>query len=397
MIQNGLTAQTTGFQRIQIHGGPFERGLQHGRQLREGVHQLRDVFYREVVDFHGKPLGALLRSVMVPFLLAMHRHIPRPLRQEMRGIAAGANIPYWDVLIFNCFDDLLHGLWLLPPILARVPFVGNHFACSSFVLTSGSTAHGELLHGRNLDYEVVNGYLASDGAVTRALKKHLVVLECEPDDGEPFLSVVWPSFVGAVTGINRAGLSLACLTSTVNGETPNGLPLPMLYRQVLQHARDLEGAEQLIRNTRRTIGNNLLVASAAEDDARVFEISPHGVATRRPLDGRISTTNHFLHDEMTPHQEGWVFPSSVDRHARLQVLCASSQHGPPEAGALLLDTFSLAANSDPWSCLQNPGTIYSTVAEPATGRIWLRVNDRPDRDFVEIAASWASQPATVNG
>ena len=232
MTQHGQIVSSTGFQRVQIHGNPFERGLQHGRQLRAGVRELRDVFYREVVDFHGKPLGALLRSVMVPFLLTMHRHIPRALRQEMRGVAIGANVPYWDVLIFNCFDDLLHGLWLLPPILARVPFVGNRFACSSFALTSNSTAHGELLHGRNLDYEVVNGYLASDGAVTRALKEHLVVIECDPDDGEPFTSVAWPGFVGVVTGINRAGLSLACLTSTVNGETPNGLPLPMLYRQI---------------------------------------------------------------------------------------------------------------------------------------------------------------------
>jgi acyl-CoA:6-aminopenicillanic acid acyl transferase len=395
MTRNGQDQLEPGFRRVRIGGGPFERGLQHGEQLRDGVRGLRDILYREVVDFHGRPLGCLLRAVMAPFLLAMHRHIPRSLRLEMRGVATGASVPYWDVLIFNCFDDLLHGLWLLPPLLAKVPFVGNRFACSSFALTSESTAHGELLHGRNLDYEVVNGYLASDGAVTRALKTNLVVLECEPSEGLPFLSVGWPGFVGAVTGVNRAGLSLACLTSTVNGETPNGLALPLLYRQILERAGSLDDAERLLRDTRRTIGNNLLIASAAEDDARVFELSPHGVAVRRTRNGRITTTNHFVHDEMTQHQNGWVFPSSVDRQARLEALCADGRHGPLEAGGFLLDTLSLAANSDPWSCLQNPGTIYSTIAEPASGRIWLRVNDRPEREFVEVAASWARQPASA--
>jgi hypothetical protein len=53
----------------------------------------------------------------------------------------------------------------------------------------------------------------------------------------------------------------------------------------------------------------------------------------------------------------------------------------------------LAEDGDPWSCLQNPGTIYSSVAEPARGRLWLRVNDLPEREFVELTADWAARPA----
>lgn len=386
-----------GFTLIRIGGDPYRRGLQHGRLLGDGVRRLRDIFYRDVVDLHGRPLGLALRGIMAPILLAMYRHIPRELRLEMRGVAAGAGVSFWDVLTFNCFDDLLHSLWLLPPLLSKVPFVGNRFACSSFALLAERTLDGRLLHGRNLDYEVANGYLAGDGAVTRALLQNVVVIDCRPSTGRPFLSVGWPGVVGVVTSLNAAGLSLACLTSTLTGETPNGIPLPLLYRQISQYASSLDQAERLIRGARLTIGNNLLVASAAENDARVFELSPRHVATRSPRDGALVTTNHFAHDEMIPHQNGWVVPSSVNRHSRLDSLCASGPATREQAAEFLLDTVcpDPAAADDPWSCLRNPGTIYSTLTEPATARVWVRTYDQPDRSYVELQGSWAVRRAAV--
>jgi isopenicillin-N N-acyltransferase-like protein len=384
-----------GFTLIHVSGGPYERGLQHGRLLREGVRRLRDVFYHDVVYYHGRAFGLALQSVMLPILLTMRRHIPRPLRLEMRGVADGAGVRYWDVLTFNCFDDLLHSLWLIPGAAARLPFIGQRFACSSYALLARRTVNGQLLHGRNLDYEVV-GCLAAEGAVPRALMQNVVVVEAHPDRGHAFLSVSWPGVIGVVTSINDAGLSLACLTSTVSGETPNGVPLPLLYRHISEHASTLDEAERMIRAARLTIGNNLLVASADEDDARVFELSPRFVATRRPLDGVLTTTNHFLHEAMAAHQNGWIAPNSIDRHTRLTDLCASGACTPEQATGFLRDTQTLAPDGSLWSCLENPGTIYSTLAEPGSGRLWVRTNDKPDRQFVELAASWARRPSAVS-
>ena len=150
-----------------------------------------------------------------------------------------------------------------------------------------------------------------------------------------------------------------------------------------------------IRRARLTIGNNLLVASAGEDDARVFELSPHHVAVRRPADGTLVTTNHFVHEEMAPRQNGWVVPSSVDRCSRLGALCDDHAVTPQRAAAFLRDTLSQAPDGNTWSCIENPGTIFSSVAEPASGRLWVRVNDHPKRTFVELAANWAEQRTPV--
>jgi isopenicillin-N N-acyltransferase like protein len=380
-----------GFKLIRISGPPYRRGLQHGRLLRLDVRRLRDAFYRDVVYAHGRPIGLAFRAVTAPLLLAMHRHIPAELRTEMHGVAAGANLPYWDILTLNCFDDLLHALWLIPPFLARLPF-GNRlgFACSSFALLADRTAGGRLLHGRNLDYEVAAN-LATAGAVTQVLKENLLVVETRPDRGHAFLSVGWPGVVGVVTSINTGGISLACLTSTTSGETPNGIPLPLLYRQISQCAGTLGEAERMLRAAKLTIGNNLLVASGPQDDARVFELSPHQVTAREPRHGAIVTTNHFMHPAMVERQTGWVVPSSVNRYSRLTDLCGADGCRPEDAAAYLRDTGTVDPETDAWSCLANPGTIYSSVAEPASGRLWLRPNDRPEREFVELTASWANR------
>lgn len=380
---------------IRIAGAPFERGLQHGRLLAAQIRSLRAILYHDVVNLHGRAFGLAMQAVMAPILLALHRHIPTELRLELRGVARGAGVSYWDILIFNCFDDMLHALWLIPQALRRVPYLGPRLACSSFALLAARTRDGRLLHGRNLDYEVASGVLAGDGAVTRALKQHVVAIEVRPERGRAFLSVGWPGVVGVVTSINTAGLSLACLTSTLNGETPNGMPLPILYRLISQYAGTLAEAERLLRRAKITIGNNLLVASATEDDGRVFELSPYGVAARRPRQGALVTTNHFEHEQMAPDQTGWVIPSSLDRCARLRALCEEGAISPGRAAALLRDTHSLALDGNAWSCLENPGTIYSSVAEPASGRLWVRVNDCPEREFVELSASWAEQRAAV--
>lgn len=380
-----------GFTLIRIAGAPFERGLQHGRLLGAQIRSLRATLYRDVVFLHGPLFGLAMQVVMAPILMALHRHIPRELRLEMRGVARGAGVSYWDVLIFNCFDDMLHALWLIPQALRRVPLIGSRLACSSFAVLGERTRDGRLLHGRNLDYEVASGVLAGDGAVTRALKGHVVVIETRPERGRHFLSVGWPGVVGVVTSINDAGLSLACLTSTLNGETPNGIPLPILYRLISQYADSLDGAERLVRQAKITIGNNLLVASSAEDDARVFELSPFGIVARRPRDGAVVTTNHFEHEQMAPTQTGWVVQSSLDRCERLGALCGEGRIDPGRAAEFLRDTHGLAPDGNAWSCLENPGTIYSSVAEPDSGRVWVRVADAPDRPFVELRASWAEE------
>jgi hypothetical protein len=397
---------------VEIAGAPFERGRQHGVTLAERIRHLRARLLGDVIYGKGPAMGTAFLGVLYGILARMHPNIPRELREEMRGVADGARVPYRDVLLINCFDDVLHALIQLNPVLAPIlhhrfvkpvlgwlgapPTPAPGFACSSFALIGPASASGSPIHGRNLDYMITDGFVDPDGVVPRELRQNVVVFLVRPTRGQSFASVAWPGFVGVVTALNGDGLSLACLTSTVSRETANGTPLLLLYRLIAQYAGTLDEAEWLIRGTRRTIGNSLTLASGPANDARLLEFSMDRVRAVHPVDGRIVATNHFQHPAMAEIQTGWVVPSSECRLDRLGELFGAGGYGVAEARAALVDACPPSGAGDAWDCLNNPGTICSSVTDPARLTLWVRANDRPDRDWVELDVSeplGAARPA----
>jgi hypothetical protein len=388
---------------VELAGDPYERGRQHGVALGERVRHLRDRLIKDIVFGKGPAMGAGFLTILYGVLARMHPNIPRELRDEMRGVADGARVAYRDILLINCFDDVLHALIQLNPIIAPImhhrfvkpvlgwlgsppapPVLSPGFACSAFVVTGQASATGSPIHGRNLDYLINDGFVDPDGVVPRELRTHVVVFLVRPTRGRPFASVAWPGFVGLVTALNADGLSLACLTSTVSRETANGTPLLLLYRLIAQYAGTLDQAEWLLRGARRTIGNNLTAASGPANDARCFELTMSRVRTVPSVDGIVTATNHFQHPAMAELQDGWVVPSSENRLARLRELLGSGRHGVPEAQAALLDLCPPRGGADVWDCLNNPGTIYGSIADPSSLELWVRAHDRPDRGWVHF-------------
>jgi Acyl-coenzyme A:6-aminopenicillanic acid acyl-transferase len=385
---------------VEIGGDPYERGRQHGVALGERIRHLRHRLIDDIVFGKGPAMGSAFLGVLYGILARMHPNIPRELRQEMRGVADGSRVPYRDILLINCFDDVLHALIQLNPVLAPImhhrfvkpvlgwlgapPTPSPGFACSAFALTGIVSATGAPIHGRNLDYLINDGFVDPDGMIPRELREHVVVFIVRPSRGQPFASVAWPGFVGLVTALNSSGLSLACLTSTVSRETANGTPLLLLYRVIAQHASTLDEAEWLLRGSRRTIGNNLTVAAGSADSARAFELTMSRVRAVSSVDGLMVATNHFQHPDMAELQTGWVVPSSENRLIRLRELFGSGSHGIADAQAALVDLCPPAGASDVWDCLNNPGTIYSSIADPSALTLWVRAHDRPDRGWVEL-------------
>lgn len=397
-------SQHDGVLLVELSGDAYQRGRQHGAALGDRIRHLRQRLIGDIVFGKGAAMGTGFLAILYGILARMHPNIPRELRDEMRGVADAARVPYRDILLINCFDDVLHSLMQLNPVIAPLlhhrfvkPVLGllgappapvPGFACSSFVLTGDRSATGGPVHGRNLDYLICDGFIDPDGVIPRELRQNVVVLVVRPTRGRAFASVAWPGFVGVVTALNQDGLSLACLTSTVSRETANGTPLLLLYRMLAQYAGTLDEAEWLLRGTRRTIGNNLTVASGPANDARRFEFTMERVHAASTADGLVVATNHFQQPEMVPLQVGWVAPSSENRLQRLREMFGSGRHGVTEAQTALTDACPPAGASDVWDCLSNPGTVYSSVAEPAAGRLWVRAYDRPDRSWatVDLAA-----------
>ena len=388
--------QRDGFVEIRISGSPYDMGFQHGELLRDEIRDLLDAVYHHVL--YGQPgiIGWGMRRAVRTVTAMLERQIPARYRAEMVGISRGADLDYRDVLLISCFDDVLANLRLLGALFGRL-------GCSAFALTPQHTG-SELLCGRNLDYFVPSAAGDDVWAATQYMKAHVAVIEHEPQEGQAFVSVGWPGFVGGVTAMGAQGMVTSALTVLTLRDRPFAIPSSILFRRIVEETATMQEALAMLRRAHRSQGNNLLLGSAAEGDAAVVEFTPSRLAVRRPRDGWIATTNHFTHPAMIGHHAPTVFQSTTERLARLSDLCAcglDAAERPENLTRFLLDQQRLNVDSTEYCTVWNPCTIYSTVFAPAEGRMWVRVSDLPDRTFEEIhlggVCSPTVPPAVGNG
>jgi len=305
----------------------------------------------------------------------MERRIAPAYKREMQALARAADVPYREILLLNCVDDVLANLAQLGELYGRL-------GCSAFAAMGQRTAEGELLVGRNLDYFVPSAAGEDAWAATNYMKEHVVAIEYTPESGHPFVSVGWPGFIGVATGMSAAGLCLGSLTVSTRRNWPFATPATFIYRDMLQDTETLSDAIHLLRQSPRAQGNNLLLGSGSEADARVVEFTPWQFSVREPEDGWICTTNHYVSPEMDRfHTHGVVF-SSGERMARLDEMCAVGTLADGKAaGAFLIDQGLRVPEANEYCGVFNPCTIYSVVFAPTRGELWVRVADRPDRRF----------------
>ncbi len=331
---------------VSLEGSPRELGRRHGLLLGREIRLMRRALLQYLVKagcFVGAwPLAALLYALGGRFWAS----VPAPLREEMRGVAAGAHLDLGTILLLNVLDDLAN----------------NCPRCSALAAAPEKSATGAVLMGRNLDYPLF----------TQTLVRHQVLFRLEPRGGLPLVSVAWPGYVGVCTGLNRAGVALSQLTAMSRTATLRGVPAALRFRQALEAGATLTQAAHQILSRPATIGNNLLLADPR--DALVLELSPRRSVTRRPVNGLLTATNHFQTPAMAPFKGR--FPRrpplavlspyhfteaySQARDQRLQELARGRKLGPTDFQRILADPQ-----------IANSGTVVSTVFAPATLTLWL--------------------------
>jgi hypothetical protein len=366
---------------IRVAGPPHQMGLQHGEQLRDEIRGIIDAIHHHVL--YGQPgaLGWWVRQAVRATAGMLATRMPRRYREEVLGVARAADVRHRDVLLINCFDDVLANLRLLGALFGRL-------GCSAFAVTPDRTASGELVCGRNLDYFVMSAAGDDAWAATSYMKEHLAVVEYAPAGRAGFASVGWPGFIGAATAMSERGLVVSSLSVPTLANWAYATPATFTYRRIMEDAVDLDRAVEMIRGASRTQGNNVLLGSGSEGKAVVVEYTPRRMAVRVPQDGWIAATNHFNHPDMLRHDAKQAFQSSTERFARLGELCSSEgacASEPADLGCFLTDLETRFPDASEYCTVHNPCTVYSTLFAPARRTMWVRASDRADRTFQEIS------------
>lgn len=328
----------------------------------------------------------LLRAVSAN-LATLPAHIPPEHQQEIYFTArhhpdvhAYLAPTYPRILSYHALHDISQMLIDNPLIVPAAPAT---FACTGVVSLPDYTGpQGRLLLGRIFDFE---------GGESFGRQKSITYLIPPPGEGIPFAHIAWPGLSGAVTGINREKIALFINAAATTDFQRIGTPTILMARQVLQHARSLEEARQIIAKTQTFVSDILVLADGKTGQACVIEKSPSRWGT---YDVRHSlvVTNHLLspafeHDPVnrSRQEEG----TTLQRYARARQLLdrLEGRVTPDALAALLRDKRGL---DDKSIGLGNRNAIdaliacHAVVMDVTDGTLWVAAWPHAGGTFIGV-------------
>ena len=266
---------------LHLAGTPYEMGWQHGRLCADAVRKVLHAFLHEfAIERGGLSLDQLRqrKQRVWPF-------VPESIRAELRGLADGAGMDREVV-------ELAH----------VVPW-DTH--CSGAAAWGNATSDHKLYQSRSFDFRL-------DIGRTVRPQDHALLIVASPAGGLPHAYASWAGYVGVVTGMNTAGISIGVNASPSRDRTERGLPVPFALKQLLAKARTLDQAVAHLRNTPHLCGWNFLVGDGKLPAAVVVEATPTHCKVMHPSDEAapphlaiphcVRRTNHFVHATTTALQ-----------------------------------------------------------------------------------------------
>ncbi len=272
-----------------------------------------------------------------------------------------------------------HALHDISQMLIDNPLiVSSNFACTGVVSlpdysggAGGDGGGGHLMLGRNFDFE---------GGDSFGRQKSLTVVIPPKEEGIPFAHVAWPGLSGAVTGINQEKIALFINAAATQDFRRIGTPTILMARDVLQHARNIEEAEAIIRRTQVFVSDIVVVADGKTGKTRIFEKSPGTTAAYDVKDSAV-VANHLVTPTFADdpvNEERQAEGTTTQRYARARPLLNRMEHQvTPEALAGLLRD-KMGVDDKPLG-LGNRNAIdgliacHSVIMDVTAGKMWVAV------------------------
>ena len=316
---------------LHITGTPFEMGYANGVLTQDLIHRQENTLLELIQTVAPRKWIQAVLKVMVIF---QNRHLPNyvapDIQMEILGLTKGCPDIHPEVGPYFARILSYHGAQDISYMMMNSPLIRG--GCTAFAVWGPATVDGHLLTGRNFDWEAAPVF-----------DEDRVLILCEPDRGIPFVSLAWAGMAGCVSGLNREGISI-----TVNG-APSHLPgsartpTCLVAREVLQKARTLAEATDIIRQSQVFVSALFLVGSRHDGRFIVVEKTCDQTAVREETKlPFIINANHYLTPLLKDDPINLKYRSadtSVSRDccARELLTNATAKLDAPLAAALLRD------------------------------------------------------------
>lgn len=288
-------------------GNPEERGYAYGALMPDLMSfQKKALFQRmeEVVD------GELYRKFLIRLVKFYNSDITDYLTEEQQREVYGLSLA--DSHDFDSMADRyelqlsLHSAHDIGHAMQDYMLVG----CSSFVLNDSKTTDSTLLFGRNFDF-----YCGDD------FSKVKVLSVCKPDCGYAFASVTWGGMLGVLSGMNEKGLAVCINASKLDTPKSVAMPISMLVRHILIHCKSIDEAYVEAKKMKTFVAENIVVASAYDNDMAIIEKSPEDIELyRSPNKDMLLCTNHFQSEKFMQDERNLMNINQTDTKYRIELL-----------------------------------------------------------------------------
>ncbi len=382
-------AKKDGILRMYLEGDPFTLGYCNAKLTQDYMQKQEESLYDTVRQFVPSPVKLW---ILIEYVYWMNRnlpdYVPSDYQMEIYGLSRGYVDPfrgiaslYHRILNYHAAHDISH-------VVMDSPLTG----CTSFAAWGRKTADGHLLVGRNFDFNP-----------GRWFDENKVVIRVKPDRGLGFISVAWSGMAGAVSGINDARIAV-----TINGAQsvpPRkiGTPVSLVMREVLQNARTLEEAVEIIKQSQVFVSDLYLVACGKTSRAVVVEKTPTKCAVRQVFGDSLVCANHFLTQELErdPNNLKYVAEgTTLDRYRRMTELVDKFGGGlSPEVAAIILrDREVLGGSTIAYgneAAINSLIATHSVIIDVTAGIIWVSQAPHQLGAFVPFSLANFDEPKNV--
>jgi len=255
---------------IELKGTAYERGWQHGTQLKHEIAAVYTKWKENIRGMGGINPDSLLQAFKsaTNFEPAIRKYTPQ-LLDELKGIADGSGQPYKDVFAFQLVDEF----WVY---LDKQMNTGNHH-CSGIGVQATATHPA---------------YIAQNMDLENYMQGFQVLLHMASSATEPEQYILSCAGLVALNGMNEKGIGMCMNTLMELQAAADGLPVAYVVRAVL-NKKNGDEAIQFLQTVKHASGQNYILGVV--DSVYDFEASASQVTRFVPRPGDHSLVYHTNH------------------------------------------------------------------------------------------------------
>lgn len=322
---NWLRASESGLYELYVEGDAFERGVINGKLSQELVVNQERHFVEKIAEMIPSRIYVnFLKYFVAWFNRDLDENIPEEYMKEIYGVSRSASNEFsfigpgfYRMLNYHAAHDIGH-------FLQELHMVG----CTSFASWGDEKTDSSMIIGRNFDFFVGDKFA-----------EEKIVAFINPDRGRKFMMVTWGGMIGAVSGMNEAGLTVTINAASGPMPLSTATPISIVAREVLQYAATIEEAYEIINKSKTFVGQSFLVGSARDGKAVVIEKTVEETAIYDPDTTFVYCANHYQSaslKDMETNVKHRNETSTLYRYRRIEDLVSASGRLNPERVAEIL-------------------------------------------------------------